>query len=227
MIRKIKYFITANDSYANWFETNYKIKRPIVIRNFPQKSESPKSFVENHPKIILYQGTINYSRGIDKMIEAMQFIENAEFHIAGRGPFLEEYQELTKNLHLENKVKFLGNLHPDALRKITEKADVGLSIEENKGLSYYYSLPNKISDYIQARVPVVVSKFPEMQKIVENYHVGEFITSHEPKHLAEKVKTVLEKGRSSYLPQLEIASQELCWENEAPKILELYERVTV
>ncbi|MFN8362986.1 MAG: hypothetical protein U0T85_05035 [Cloacibacterium normanense] len=51
-----------------------------------------------------------------------------------------------------------------------------------------------------------------MQKIVENYHVGEFITSHEPKHLAEKVKTVLEKGRSSYLPQLEIASQELCWE---------------
>ena len=71
----------------------------------------------------------------------------------------------------------------------------------------------------------MVSKFPEMQKIVENYHVGEFITSHEPKHLAEKVKTVLEKGRSSYLPQLEIASQELCWENEAPKILELYERV--
>ena len=50
LIRKIKYFITANDSYANWFETNYKIKRPIVIRNFPQKSESPKSFVENSPK---------------------------------------------------------------------------------------------------------------------------------------------------------------------------------
>ncbi len=225
LIRKIKYFITANDSYANWFESTYKIKRPIVIRNFPQKSESPKSFDDNSPKIILYQGTINYSRGIDKMIEAMQFIENAEFHIAGRGPFLEEYQQLTRNLQLENKVKFLGNLHPDDLRKITEKADVGLSIEENKGLSYYYSLPNKISDYIQARVPVVVSKFPEMQKIVENYHVGEFITSHEPKHLAEKVKNVLEKGRSSYLPQLEIASQELCWENEAPKILELYERV--
>ncbi|MFN8362985.1 MAG: hypothetical protein U0T85_05030 [Cloacibacterium normanense] len=43
--------------------------------------------MKNSPKIILYQGTINYSRGIDKMIEAMQFIENAEFHIAGRGPF--------------------------------------------------------------------------------------------------------------------------------------------
>jgi hypothetical protein len=34
-----------------------------------------------------------------------------------------------------------------------------------------------------------------MQKIVENYNVGEFITSHEPQHLAEKVKTVLEKEK--------------------------------
>ena len=226
LVRKIKFFMIANDSYADWFVRTYKIKRPIVVRNLPRKTESPKFLVDNKPKIILYQGAINFSRGIDKMIEAIQFIENAEFHIVGRGPFLKEYQKLTRNLQLENKVKFLGNLHPDDLRKITEKADVGLSIEENKGLSYYYSLPNKISDYIQARVPVVVSKFPEMKKIVENYHVGEFITSHEPKHLAEKVKTVLEKGRSSYLPQLEIASQELCWENEAPKILELYKKVT-
>jgi len=64
-----------------------------------------------------------------------------------------------------------------------------------------------------------------MQKIVEKYNVGEFISSHEPQHLAEKVKIVLEKGRNSYLPLLETAAKDLCWENEAPKILELYERV--
>ena len=225
LVRKIEFFMIANDSYADWFVRTYKIKRPIVVRNLPKKTESPKNLVENSPKVILYQGAINFSRGIDKMIEAMQYIENAEFHIAGRGPFLEEYQELTRKLHLENNVKFLGNLHPDDLRKVTEKADVGLSIEENKGLSYYYSLPNKISDYIQARVPVVVSKFPEMQKIVEKYQVGEFISSHEPKHLAEKVNLVLLSGRNFYQPQLEIAANELCWENEAPKILELYEKV--
>lgn len=225
LVKKIKYFMIANDSYADWFVRTYKIKRPIVVRNLPRKTSSPKNLVENNPKVILYQGTINFSRGIDKMIEAMQYINNAEFHIAGKGPFLEEYQMLSKKLGLENKVKFLGNLHPEELRKITENVDVGLSIEENKGLSYYYSLPNKISDYIQARVPVVVSPFPEMQKIVEKYHVGEFITSHEPKLLAEKVQTVLEKGRKFYQSQLEIAAQELCWENEAPKILELYKTI--
>lgn len=224
IVPKLKYTMIANDSYANWFVKNYGIKRPVVVRNLPKKLPSPK-LTDNNPKIILYQGAINFSRGIDKMIEAMQLIEVAEFHIAGRGPMTDEYKDLVIKLNLENKVKFLGNLHPDELRIITEKADVGLSIEENKGLSYYYSLPNKISDYIQARVPVVVSKFPEMQKIVEKYNVGEFISSHEPKHLAEKVKIVLEKGKGSYLPLLETAAKDLCWENEEPKLLELFDRV--
>lgn len=225
LIHDANAFMTANDSYADWFLEKYKIKRPVVVRNFPKKSPNEVPINASTLKIILYQGAINFSRGIDKMIRAMSYIENAEFHIAGQGPFLETYQKLVEELKLKDKVKFLGNLAPEKLKAITEKADVGLSIEENGGLSYYYSLPNKISDYIQARVPVVVSKFPEMQKIVDKYHVGEFITSHEPTHLAEKVNAVLEKGRNFYLPQLEKAAQELCWEHEAPKILVLYQNL--
>lgn len=225
IVPKLQYMLIANDSYADWFVETYKIKRPVVVRNIPLKTEAPKELPDNNPKIILYQGAINFSRGIDKMIEAMQYLDDAEFQIAGKGPFLEVYKNLTQQLGLEHKVKFLGNLAPDELRKITQKADAGLSIEQNNGLSYYYTLPNKISDYLQARVPVVVSPFPEMRKIVEKFAVGEMISSHEPKHLAEKVQLVLDKGRSYYLPQLEIAAKELCWENEAPKLLALYQKV--
>lgn len=225
IVPKLQYIMIANDSYADWFVRTYSIKRPTVVRNLPRKTPSPKFLLENSPKIILYQGTINFSRGVDKMIEAMLYIDSAEFHIAGKGPMLKEYQSMVKNFGLGKKVKFLGNISPDELKKITEKADVGVSIEENKGLSYYYSLPNKISDYIQARVPVVASPFPEMKKIVENYKVGELISSHEPELLAKKVKTVLEKGRLFYQSQLEIAAQDLCWEHEFPKILELYNRI--
>ncbi len=225
IVPKLRFIMTANDSYADWFEAKYAVADTVVVRNYPFKVPTPENLPENNPKIILYQGAINFSRGIDRMIEAMPYIDGAEFHIAGKGPFLEKCKKLVKQLEIENKVKFLGNLHPDELKKVTEKADVGLSIEENNGLSYYYSLPNKISDYIQARVPVVTSDFPEMKKIVEKYGVGELISSHEPFHLAKKVKIVLEKGRTSYLPELEIAAQDLCWENEMPKVLNLYQKV--
>lgn len=100
-----------------------------------------------------------------------------------------------------------------------------MSIEENNGDSYYYSLPNKISDYIQAKVPIVVSGFPEMRKIVETFQVGEIIDNHTEKELSEKIGKVLSNGRNFYATQLKQASEKLCWENEAPQILQLFKRV--
>ncbi len=196
-----------------------------MVQNFPKKINPEFQDSKNNPKIILYQGAINPSRGLDKIIPAMKSIQNTELWIAGKGPKFDEYVALSKSLGLENRVKFLGKLLPEDLRKITLKADVGLSIEENNGLSYFYSLPNKVSDYIQARVPVVVSAFPEMKKIVEKYNVGETIENHNENELSNKINTVLSNGKAYYFNNLNQASEELCWENEEPKILALYTKV--
>ena len=224
ILPKLKYMMTASEGYADWFHKTYEIERPIVVHNFPKKMANPQNYGEiNSKKIILYQGVINPSRGLNYMIPAMKNIENAEFWIAGDGPKKEEYLALTKSLNLENKVKFLGKLHPEKLRKITEKADLGLSIEENKGLSYYFSMPNKISDYIQSRVPVVVSDFPQMRKVVDVYEAGEKIGDY--KELAEKINIVLSNGKHFYEDSLNKAAAELCWEKEEPKIIKLFKKV--
>lgn len=224
MVPKLKYMMTASESYANWFHKTYDIERPFAVQNFPRKTQNPQKYEESSSKkIILYQGVINPSRGLDKMIPAMKDIENAEFWIAGDGPRKDEYAELTKTLGLEDKVKFLGKLVPDELRTITQKADVGLSIEENNGLSYYFSMPNKISDYIQCRVPVVVSDFPEMRKVVDNFGAGEKIRDYS--ELADKVNLVLQNGKHFYEESLNKAATELCWEKEEPKILSLFQKI--
>lgn len=224
IIPKLNYMMTASESYADWFKKTYEISRPFVVQNFPVRRENPQNYKDlEAKKIILYQGVINPSRGLNYMISAMEKIENAEFWIAGDGPKKNEYVALTKTLNLEKKIKFLGKLPPCDLRKITQKADVGLSIEENNGLSYYYSMPNKISDYIQCRVPVVVSDFPEMRKVVDVLGAGEKIESYT--ELAEKVNIVLSNGKQFYEAPLNKAATELCWENEEPKIIELFNKV--
>lgn len=224
VIPKINYMLTASESYADWFAKTYSIERPIVVQNFPVHIQNPQSYSENNsPKIILYQGVINPSRGIDKIISAMSTIENAELWIAGDGPKKAEYLTLTKSLGLDSKVKFLGKLLPKDLREITKKADVGLSIEENNGLSYYYSMPNKVSDYIQARIPVIVSDFPEMRKVIDQFQTGEKISDHS--QLAEKIEIVLKNGKLFYKDSLNKAASELCWEKEEPKLIQLFRKV--
>ncbi|MGZ5272736.1 MAG: glycosyltransferase family 4 protein [Kaistella sp.] len=224
IVPKLKFMMTASESYADWFQKTYEIERPVVVQNFPIKIENPQNYSEvNAIKIIIYQGVINPSRGLGMMIPAMREIDGAELWIAGDGPKKLELVELTKNLGLDHKVKFIGKLMPEKLRAITQKADVGLSIEENNGLSYYLSMPNKVSDYIQARIPVVVSDFPEMRKVIDHFGAGEKISDHT--ELADKVKIVLANGKQSYENALNHAAAHLCWEKEEPKIIALFHTI--
>ena len=218
---KLNFMMTASESYADWFHKTYGIERPVVVQNFPLKSGNPQDYsIVNLPKVIIYQGVINPSRGLDKLIPEMHKIENAELWIAGDGPKKKEFQELTKNLGLDDKVKFIGKILPEELREITQQADVGLSIEEDNGLSYYFSMPNKISDYIQARIPVVVSDFPEMKKVADHFKAGEKIRDYN--ELAEKIQLVLNNGKHSYKDALDHAASQLCWENEENRLLGLF-----
>jgi len=221
---KLKFMMTASESYADWFHKTYGIERPVVVQNFPLKSGNPQDYsIVNSPKVIIYQGVINPSRGLDKLIREMHKIENAELWIAGDGPKKKEFQELTKNLGLDNKVKFIGKILPEKLREITQKADLGVSIEENNGLSYYFSMPNKISDYIQARIPVVVSDFPEMRKVADHFKAGEKIRDYN--ELAQQIQLVLNNGKHSYKDALNQAASQLCWENEENRLLGLFGKI--
>lgn len=220
LLPKMKFMMTESESYAEWFEKAYGVKS-IVARNIPRKIENAPFFSENNPKIILYQGAINPFRGLEQAILAMHDVD-AKLLIAGDGPMKKNYEELVVKENLSQKVQFLGKLLPDDLREVTKTADMGMSLEENGGVSYLYSLPNKVSDYIQARVPLVMINFPEMMRVYNQFKVGEMVTSHEPKIIAEAFNKVLKNGRQYYLSELEKAAKSLCWENEEAKILQLF-----
>lgn len=224
LVPSLRYMMTESESYADWFQKKYGIL-PIVVRNIPRKLPPPQTLPLNEPKIILYQGAINQSRGIAEAILAMKHIQNAIFKIAGDGPKRHEYEALVLKENLQEKVQFLGKLLPPELRKVTATADVALSLEQNGGVSYLYSLPNKVGDCIQARVPLVMINFPEMMRIYNNFKVGEIVENHHPANIAEKIKIVLRNGRAFYQKALHAAADRYCWENDEEKILELFGRV--
>lgn len=222
----LQFMITASTGYSHWFKRKYGVDAQVV-QNAPRRLDFNRNIPDNHPGILLYQGAINPFRGIDKAILAMKHLEDVVFKIAGDGPMKEAYEALVVNENLQHKVEFLGKLMPDDLRKVTLTADCGMSIEENGGESYYYSLPNKVLDSIQARIPVILSNLPEMQNIKRQFDIGEVITSHQPEDIAQAIRKVLDKGRLHYLPELEKAAHLFCWENEEVKLLEVFKEASM
>lgn len=225
LIPKVEFMMTESQSYAEWFHEKYNVN-PVVVRNIPRKILSVPEIPDNSPKVILYQGAINQSRGIEKMIVAMHHIKGAVLKIAGDGPKKKEYEDLVVQENLQDKVFFLGKLKPENLRKITKTVDAGFSLEENNGVSYYYSLPNKVCDYIQSRVPLVMIDFPEMKRIKNQFNVGEMITDHQPDTIEKAIGKVLSNGRLFYQDELNKAADVFCWENEERNILQLFEKAS-
>ncbi len=229
ILPKIIYSYTVCSSIAGIYNKKYGTKMKVV-RNISEcellmnKINVVLPETVNNKKIILYQGVLNIGRGTEHTVEAMQYVENAVFLIIGEGDMKNELQQKVSELNLQNKVVFIGKIPFEQLFAYTKKADIGISVEQNIGLNYYYSLPNKLFDYIRANVPILASKLPEIENIVEKYDIGCFIENHNPKHISEKINFMLNnvEKRKSWKENLKKASAELCWENEEKVLKEIF-----
>lgn len=219
LLPKVRYAVTVNYSIATIYRRLYGT--PFrVVRNVPERKHSPSRDTKQPEKrkkqIIIYQGALNVGRGLELMIDAMQYLEEARLVIAGSGDIEAELRKRVEERGVGDRVEFVGRVLPGFLEALTMEADLGISLEEDRGLNYRYALPNKLFDYIQCRVPVLCSSLPEMSRIVESYGVGVASGEKDPEKLAGIIRYMLEeRSGGRWKEALDRAAEELCWENES------------
>jgi len=221
ILPKLKYTYTVSPSVAEEYKRLYNIDMKL-IRNLPFLTKVESNIIKEE-KYIIYQGALNIGRGLENMILAMKNID-AKLMIIGGGDIEAELKQFSIKNNLENKVIFKGKLPFNELSEYTQKATIGISLEEPEGLNYKYALPNKIFDYINAEIPVLVSNLPEMAKIVKQYEVGEILKENTSEAISEKINNLLNSSEiyNRYVTNTIKAKQELCWETQEKELLELY-----
>lgn len=229
-IRKADLVLTTGNMDSEFIRNQYQIKNDLVVRNLPlyKKADSPFDYhatfnIEKSKKVLLYQGVILHGRGLIMIFDFLQSTNEFVIVVAGGGEMLSYYKELADQLHITDKVFFIGKIPQDKLINYTAGAWLGLALIENISLSYYYALPNKLFEYIMAEIPVIATDLPQMKKIIDEYQVGLTVREND----IEQLKHALNKLKSdeNYYNQLKencrIASQHLNWENEVKNLLNL------
>ncbi len=177
---------------------------------------------------LLYQGCVNLGRGVDWAIDALEYLPQCRLVVAGRGDLLEQMKDYAASKPWADRVEFLGHVPPDELPALTCKADVGLVMLEDMGLSYHYALPNRIGDFVAAGVPMVVSDLPEMAAVVRRFGVGEVIEIESSKLKIEKeCSRVLAKAVERVLSRtwsdedFAEARKDMDWNKEKQKLIDI------
>ena len=232
-VPKLKYMYTVNDSIARWYNKAYKVN-PLVVRNIPVKKVITKTAtrvdLQLPPSqfIIILQGSgINIQRGAEELIESMNYIDNALLLIVGDGDVIPSLtNEVAQNKNLTQKIKFIAKMPYEKMMQYTLNANLGLSLDKSTNLNYQLSLPNKLFDYIHAGIPVLVSRLPEVEAIVNQYDIGAFIENHNPVHIAFQIKAIMNNSEQwlRWKANTHIAAEQLTWQHEEQVLKKLYEQ---
>lgn len=231
---KLNFVYTVNDSIASLYEDEYH-KKVAVVRNIPDipvtsllpdKEKIRRELgIAAGCKIIILQGAgINIERGAEEAVESMNYIDNAVLLIVGGGDVIPFLKEIVQQSNLQSKVFFINKMPFVQLLQYTRAADVGLTLDKDTNINYRFSLPNKLFDYIHANVPVLGSPLIEVKKIITQYDIGAVIENHDPENIASKIRFMLadENRIAEWKKNLEIAANELSWENEERKLLNVF-----
>ncbi|MBS1637012.1 MAG: glycosyltransferase [Bacteroidetes bacterium] len=222
IVPKLDTCLTVNESIAAYFKERYG--RPFaVLRNIPNTIVLPELKTRtdlnlpDQKKIIILQGAgINVQRGAEELVQAMAFLpDHYLLLIVGSGDVIGQLKQDATAPQIAGKVMFVPKQNAAGLKQYTMNADLGVTIDKDTNLNYHFSLPNKIFDYIHAGIPVLASRLPEIEKLVEHYRIGVFIDSHEPSHIAAVIRSVLESpGYAQMKQNTRLAAAENNWDKE-------------
>jgi glycosyltransferase involved in cell wall biosynthesis len=233
IVPKLKYCITVNQSIATYFTDTYKVPF-IFVRNIPDytKMVQLKSRVDlNLPpekKIIILQGAgINVQRGAEELVEAFKYLdENYVLLIVGSGDVIQQLKQNVIEYQLQDKVIFVDKIPASELRHYTCNSDLGVTIDKDTNMNYHFSLPNKVFDYMHAGIPILASRLPEIELVVNGNKIGTFIESHDPKHIAERIDAFLKSdGYLVCKSNTHIAAAQFNWQAEKQKLARLFSEI--
>ncbi len=232
LIRTCDAVVVVCDSIADWYEKEYGIERPVVVKNVPElQGGRPEP---NHRLwrdrfgipadhlVFIYQGGLFRGRRIEQLLRVFSQVKT-DRHVVFMGygemwSMIDKASRTRPNIHCAPAVK------PEEVLRHTAGADVGLVGVANVCLSYYYSLPNKLFEFLMAGIPALMPEYPEMVRLTLGSGCG-WVVGEEDAHWVAAVDG---------LGNDQIADGKLCasalgarlsWQEEADKLIALYGRL--
>ena len=153
-------------------------------------------------------------------------VNNTSGVVLGDGTALDSFLAKVRSGDWQH-IYFPGKVPLDELPSYTASADLGIVLIQDTSLSFRYSIPNKLFEYIHAGIPIIASDLPEIGRVIRETGTGEVCDFSDPYAIAAAIQRILSDPK--YYSQLQQntrkAANDYNWQNEGKKLLDEYKKL--
>lgn len=210
--------IVVSPSIAREYVRLYNIRPPAVVMNCPPFSTVERTGrlrralgIPGDTLLFLYQGGLSPGRGVEDAVEIFRHLDGDE-RVAvfmGYGPLDGWLRDVAAACPA---IKVLAAVPPEEILEYSADADFGMCLTENACLNNYYCLPNKLFEYLMARVPVVVSDLYELKRLVNAHGLGVVVGAPGVGGIEKAIEECRTLDRHRLLVNIDIVRKQWCWE---------------
>lgn len=211
-----------SDKYFDMFG----FRSEIVTNAAPYAALEPTGI--HDPIKIVHHGGASPARGIDGMITAvMQSSRELSFDLYLQdvgGGVIESLRELAED---DPRINIHDPVPYAQLIPLLNQYDIDVYSLPPVSFNHLHALPNKLFDYAQARLGIIVGPSPEMARVVEDHGLGEVLPAFETALLtqaidgldAERIAQWKENAAAAAY-DLSAEAQNAGWERPLEKLLD-------
>ena len=235
LIPRCEAVVTVSDGIADALATSYGLsQRPLVVRNLPDQAPpaAPTGRLRRRiglaadVPLVLHQGTAGPDRGCEALVRSAATLPAVHVAFLGTGEpgYEERLLAIARAAGVEERIHLVENVSLRELLQYTADADVGVSLLEDTCENHRLALPNKVFEYLVAGVPVLVSRLPEMARLVSSLDAGWMVDPGSERKLAAALAQAVDEA-PAVRPRAEAAGARLRWSREEQQLTDLYARL--
>ena len=207
--------LTVGKGLANEYATHYPVE-PVVITNANYYAALTPTPVDEQKIRLIHHGAANPSRQLEIMIDMMNYLDD-RFTLdlmlltpAIANKMTRGYLTLLKDLVKDNpRITIVPPVKSSEVVNFIHPYDMGIFLLPPINFNYANTLPNKLFDFIQARLAIGIGPTPEMASLVTQYDLGVVADYFTAQSLAQKINSLTAEKITYYKKQAGKAAYEL------------------
>ena len=119
------------------------------------------------------------------------------------------------------RIQIKNPIKHDQIVKTLSSYDIGFFYVEPSTFNLKYCLPNKFFEFIQARLAILTGPSSEMSFLIDKYKIGMYSKKFDTNEIIELVNNMTLDNLKTYKKNTHFAAQNLCFEIEKEKLINL------